>query len=262
LEISQIIFIACAILLASFVQGAVGFGIALVLIPLMLHAGLELYEAIVVSLVTSSLQNVLGIWRFRQSITPREVALPCGLRLLGLLPGFMLMPILNEMDTGPLKQIFGVTMIVVIGLQLSLRIQPREDVKPFWGYLAFTSSGFFQGTIGPGGPPLVFWLMAHNWSHDKNRAFLYSLFLVGSIPHTILVYIAYRNQIFAPVLIGLALSPITLIGTSLGLSLGTRMNSRWVKVVTYSMLLWLAVSLLTAPLTEHAASLIETHLAP
>lgn len=247
MDLFQISVTIIALLVASLIQGAIGFGAALVLIPLLLLAGFDLPAAIVVALITSTFQNIIGWWKLRSEIKWKEIRGPVAIRVAGLLVGFLLLPQVNSLGPERLKQIFGGLLILMILVQTVFRIKPRDELHPAWGWAAFAGSGFTQGTLGAGGPPLVFWLMAQKRTHARNRVFLFALFLLGSIPHAMLMVGMYQQQVIRPTMVGLLGTPIILAGTALGLWIGNHMNEKVVRAVTYTTLFLMAVMLIINP---------------
>lgn len=172
---------------------------------------------------------------------------PIVIRLTFLLFGFALLPLIERLDQRVLQQVFGILLIVIICVQMFANIEPREHLHRGWGWLSFGSSGAMQGAIGIGGPPLVLWLMAKKWTHEKNRAFMFSLFLVSSFPHYILMYVRYGEKIVQPTIVGIAAIPLILAGTAGGIWLGNRLDQKWVRGLTYGLLLFLVANMILDP---------------
>ena len=104
-EIHEILLIATAILLSSIVQGAVGFAVALIAIPLFLQAGLDLAQSIFVVLICGIVQNALGL-RQTWHDTPIRKLTPWAIFRAALVPiGFLLMRFIENCSKSELRQI-------------------------------------------------------------------------------------------------------------------------------------------------------------
>jgi len=137
---------------SAFIQGAAGFGYAMVMMPVLLWLDFSLADAIILSAVTSVVQVSLGCFQLRKylrwgialkALVVRTAGIPIGLWILGRL---------ELLSSSQIKQIIGLILLVVILLQLSLKIKPRDHLHPIWGVLAFVGSGIMQGVSGIGGP--------------------------------------------------------------------------------------------------------------
>jgi hypothetical protein len=146
--------------------------------------------------------------------------------------------------SGPeiVRQVFGATVLAILGFQALARVRPRECLHHAWMLLAFPMSGAMAGLAGMGGPPAVVWVMAHRWPSARSRATLWALF-AGLTPIQ-LVVLARRfggAEVGAAAIEGVLLVPFALIGLAPGLWIGARLSP--VALRRLSVLILAAVSI-------------------
>ncbi|MBN1830134.1 MAG: hypothetical protein JW884_13470 [Deltaproteobacteria bacterium] len=111
-----------------------------------------------------------------------------------------------------------------------------------WAGLSFVASGLLAGICGMGGPPLVLWSMAHTWSSEKTRGFLFAVY-VASIPiQIILLYFAFGSNILSSVMLAIIFSPFVYLGTLVGMPIGNRMSKDKLRGIAYAILMTLGIS--------------------
>jgi uncharacterized membrane protein YfcA len=109
-------------------------------------------------------------------------------------------------------------------MQTGVRIAPRERLPFIWDLLAFALSGVMLGMIAMGGPPVVLWLMAHDWGARKTRAFMAALFLLAAPVQVALLWWKLGAEVADAFLCGLGMSPLVVAGSLLGIRLGNRLD--------------------------------------
>lgn len=244
----QIALIVLAVLLSSIVQGTVGFAVALIAVPLLLQAGLDLPQSIFVVLVCSTIQNLIGLRHTWQDTPIRNLVPWATFRALLIPLGFLLMQSIQELSKTDLRRLFGIFLLVMILLQGALRIRPRESVATGWTILAMALSGITQGMIGTPGPPVAFWVMAHDWTSRKSRGVMFFLFVTGSVPHLVLMVLFLESQvIWTSAVISLSAIPLSLVGTTLGLWLGNQFDRRRTRLAIMMTLIILSLTLILTP---------------
>jgi uncharacterized membrane protein YfcA len=170
-------------------------------------------------------------------------------RAIGYVPGFALLWLLSGASTDVVKQSVGAMVLLALGLQIGLRVKPRERLASAWAWLAGAAGGTTAGAVGMGGPPLVLWVVAHDWPGKKARLFLWASFWV-CMPIQLVVLVA----LFEPVPqlklmgVGLATLPAALLGLAGGLWLGHRIPRRQLRWAMITLLLVLGVSSLVGPM--------------
>lgn len=160
-----------AVFVGSVLQGAVGFGLALVAAPILfmvdprLVPGPLTFAAMALILLTA--------WRDRQSIDFRGF----GWGLLGRLPGTMLgASILAVLSPERLAVPLGALVLLAVGISASgVHVAPSPRTLFGAGFL----SGFMGTTSSIGGPPLA--MIYQHAPGREMRGTLSSYFLVGTL---------------------------------------------------------------------------------
>lgn len=238
------------VVLASAVQAAVGFGAGMIIVPVLIWAGMPIGEALALMSAAVMGQLSVKLWRYRREVPWGEVLWPMGVaRVIGYAPGFALLWLLSGATTGVVKQAVGAMILVALALQVGLRVRPRERLSPGWAWLAGVTGGTTAGAVGMGGPPLVLWVVAHDWPPKRARLFLWASFWV-CMP----IQLAVLALMFEPVRqlklmgVGLGTLPAALLGTACGLWLGHRIPRRMLRWMMIALLAVLGLTSLVGPL--------------
>lgn len=249
-SVVQWFLIIAAMLSGSTIQAAVGFASALVSIPILLAAGLELPVAITMTMLSSTLQNVSGIYKHRASIDFKAARWPAALRVISLPVGAGLFFLLDDTiasQKDALKQLFGVLIVLILAIQAIWRVEPKPKQHPVWMVAAFSSSGFLQGSIGVPGPTMVLWLMAHDWNPNRSRGFLFLMFLVCLPLHVAIFCLLWPADFVLGLKLTLIALPATGGGTWIGLLAGARFDRKTLRKITQVLLILIAINLITMP---------------
>ncbi len=234
--------------LSAAAQSAVGFGIALFAMPPLLYVGLDLPSAIVVVAVASYMQSLLGVWRLRQATPWRTAVTASAVSTLAVIAGFIILKRLTRLDLGLVKLTVGGILCLLALSQMSTRPQAHARVHWAWAAGAFLASGLLSGICGMGGPPLVLWSLAHDWTTAKTKGFLFAVSIVTIPIQLILLRVMLARGIAGPLLLGLALTPATVLGAYVGLALSQHMSKRVLRLSGYVMLLAIGVAAMAPPL--------------
>jgi len=250
MDLIQIILVGLALVSACALQGAVGFGAGLFAIPLIVWIGGSLPSAITITMGGILVQTMWNIYRYRGHVQVREVMPMFAMRMLTMPIGVALLGMLVTTGPARVKQAVGGMLLLVLGVQWLSKVQPRERVGWVWTVLAGGSSGLTAGLVGMGGPPVVLWVMAHDWSSKKSRSFLWLTYLI-LIPFN-LVVLAYRfgNEIWGSLLLGLCLAPLVVVGSEAGMRLGALMSRERLRSAAFVLLFLLAVASILGPLLD------------
>jgi uncharacterized membrane protein YfcA len=230
-----------------FVQSAAGFAAGLLIVPALLYIGYPLPEAQASMLVATIPQNLWGVWSLRDTISARQVAGPGLARIIFLPMGVFALQHLELLSAVTLRQIVGGFVLTFTIATMWIRPTPRERLHPGWAILAFPLSGFLQGLVGMGGPAMVFWVQAHDWSSRRTRAFLFSMYLVSIIPALGILYYFFGDRVVRPGMVAALTIPLLLLSTYLGLALGTRLGRHRLRKLTFALLLLMGVMGLLSP---------------
>lgn len=238
----QLVEICVILFLGSLLQGAVGFGMGMFSISVMIWFHIPITSAVAIVIVASGLQTLWSWYNNREHLDWREPVRISVIRMMTVPLGIMTLGVLSVQSQAVIKQVVGGVIVIVLLAQWGLRIKPREKVAEEWMWVAGLSSGFLTGLIDMGGPPLVLWVMAHDWPNRKARAFLwFSSFLVGPVMIALLLWRFGAGLIF-PMLLGVVMTPVIIGGTWWGLRVGQLMNRSRLRVAMMVLLLVIAVA--------------------
>jgi len=243
LDPDLIIRIALILFIGGFIQSSAGFGFGLFSLPLLLFMKLQLPEAVIMVIIGSAIQKILGIGYFRKVINLREISPLIASGLTGLPIGFYLMFRVSGMHHSSIKQVVGFLIISMLILRWSGLKNKMINVKRFWTYIAGFLSGILNGFANIGGPPVVLWVLAQKWENRKMRATVMS-FSLFFVPFQITTMIAmFGNELHSPLLYSLMLSPAVLLGSWAGLKFGDRFSRKI--LVRYMEVLLLLIALVS-----------------
>ena len=238
----------CILCCGIFIQSAAGFAAGLFMIPALLWIGYSIPEAQSSLLVATIPQNLWGVWSFRDAIEPRKVALPGMMRIAFLPLGVLVLRTFESFSLVTIRQFVGGVVLAFILVIMVFRPRPRKELHFGWMWLAFPISGFLQGLVGMGGPPMVFWVQAHAWDTRRTRGFLFAMYLVSLLPAIGFLYGVFGSIIVKPAILTAILIPLLLAVTYLGLKFGTWLGRERLRRVTFGILILMGLSGLAAPL--------------
>jgi uncharacterized membrane protein YfcA len=224
--------------LATLIRSSVGFGDALVAMPLLtLIIGLELASPVVafmgltigVLIALRSWQNidVGSVWRL---VLASAVGVPLGIFLLTSVPESLV------------KRILG-TLLILFSLYSLIRPNLPQLGNQHWAYGFGFISGILGGAYNTSGPPVVIYGALRHWSPARFRATLQGYF----VPSLIIVAVGHglaglwTDQVFR--LYFLALLPM-LVAIWLGGKLNKRLPVEQFARALYILLIILGILLL------------------
>lgn len=242
IDILTIVAVAAVLCFASVVQSAIGFAYALVATPLLVWIGIPLPNTITIVAFCSFVQSLVGATHLRVSVPWRLALIATTVRAGMLVVGLLILRQIAGLDTGVIRLVIGIVLCLLVITQLVCRVRPVEHVHWLWGGLAFGTSGLLAGVCGMGGPPLVFWVLGHNWQPEKIRGFLFAVF-AASIPiQIVLLYFTFGAGILRSTAMALLLAPAVFLGAAIGLPLGNRLPGPVLKGIVYATLLVIGLS--------------------
>lgn len=241
-------FWSCLIVAAAaLVQATVGFAAAMFGLPLLLWVGNDFVESQVLLITAMFPQNLFSLWKLRRSIDLREVALPVAIRTAALPIGIAGLAVVVTWPQGSIQQFVGALILLALGIQTLVGAQWRSARHPLWMAVVFGGSGVLQGISGMSAPPMVLWVHAQRYSHDRARAFLFAIYCSNFVPQMLLLWWKFGNSVFHTVLVALFALPWVLLSAVLGLRLGSRLGERWMRPAMFILLLWIGLSSLLQP---------------
>jgi uncharacterized protein len=246
-ELDSLLPLAIVLCIGIFAQAASGFAAGLLIVSMLIWLGYSIPEAQASLIVATIPQNMWGVWKFRDSVSIKQVAWPAVGRLAFLPIGVAVLWTMEALPMDRVKQVVGGLMLVITLMICFFQPKPRPTLHSAWGILAFPISGFLQGLVGMGGPAMVLWVQAHDWDTRQSRGFLFTMYLLSIVPAIALLYIAFGDRIIEPSIIALAMTPLLLLVTSLGLTAGTKLGRKRLRRITLGVLILIGVCGLIAP---------------
>lgn len=246
-ELDSLLPLAIVLCIGIFAQAASGFAAGLLIVSMLIWLGYSIPEAQASLIVATIPQNMWGVWKFRDSVSVKQVAWPAVGRLASLPIGIGVLWTMESLPMDRIKQIVGGVMLVITLALCFFQPTPHKSLHPGWGILAFPLSGFLQGLVGMGGPAMVLWVQAHDWDTRQSRGFLFAMYLISIGPAIAMLYVAFGNRIIEPSIIAFALTPLLLAVTSLGLATGTKLGRKRLRRLTLGVLILIGVCGLIAP---------------
>ncbi|WP_020590897.1 TSUP family transporter [Kiloniella laminariae] len=241
--------IALILFIASLIQGAVGFAFGLFALTFLTLLGLELTTSVPLLLTSGLAQLLVGVIKLRDHIqypplikgtAIRYITLPLGIIALGYLT--------STIDKSQIEQLVGALIFLIVLTQIIIRPAPQQNLHAFWTWLAFSASGFIAGMIAVGGPPIVLWVMAHEWTNRQIRSFLFASFLTTVPVNAVVLYLVLGDEILTPMFYGLAFSPLIALGSHLGVKIGHAFSTERLRSIAFGILAISSVSSIAGPL--------------
>lgn len=230
-----------------FVQSAAGFAAGLVIISLMLWSGYSLPEAIAALSVASIPQNLMGVWQLREEIEFKQSVWPAIGRLVFLPVGLIGLVAIQSWPPNAIRQLVGGVVLAITLMIIAVRPKPRERIHPLWAWIAFPVSGWMQGFVGMGGPAMVFWVMAHDWSTKKSRGFLFTMYMSTLVPAWLLMYWRFGKAVIEPSIMAACSIPFLWVATHLGIRVGSWLGRHRLRTVIIILLIAFGVAGLASP---------------
>jgi len=234
-------------ILGSIIQSSSGFGFGLFAIPILLFFGFDLPAAVTMAIIGSAIQKVTAVNYLKDELNWKEM-FPYMLTGLVSLPlGIYAMFKVSAMDQSVVKQIIGGLVLVLLVLRWKGTIKSRAIVPRIWGYIAGFFSGLLNGFANIGGPPLVLWTLAHQWSNQRMRGTIIAFSLIFVPFQVTLMLITFGTPLLSPMVKTMLLSPTVLVGTWLGLKIGERISKDHLKIYMQVLLFFIAISSIAKP---------------
>lgn len=229
-------------LFASVLQGAIGFGYGLVAVPLMLSVGFSLAQAVAVSTLSIGIQVLVSSLQLYPHIPWNDVKLAALIRYLTVPIGVLILVSVETLNTDVVRRVVGVALLVAISIRLLAQLRPIQRIPLPLSIGVFTLSGLLQGLVTMGGPPIVLWMTAKDFTAKQARAFTLSLFLLNAPVQILLLYLLSDSMNGEVLLIGLALSPLIIIGSTMGVRIGNRFSKPTLNIVAMAVLAIIALN--------------------
>lgn len=237
------IILAGSIMFAgSLVQGAIGFALGLIAVPLLVEAGFSLSQAVALTTLSIGVQVAFGAWQLRDHIPWPDVKLAAACRYLTVPIGIALLLNVENMNTADIKRLVGLGVLLgAAARMLAGKLAQRDLPRPL-SVAAFSISGFLQGLIAMGGPPLILWMTTREFRARQARAFTMTLFLLNAPVQVALLLFLSQTLSLDILLMALLITPLIGLGTAIGVGLGDQFSKPLLNKVALAVLLVIALN--------------------
>ena len=174
--LSGMLLVAGSFFLAIFVQSLVGFGSALIAMPLLISI-LGLKVAVPLFAVVALIFESILVFYYRASLSP-EVVLKLGIpAAVGIPLGVVGLRAVNE------ALLLGILGLVVIGYALYslLNLRFPELRSSYWAYGSGFIGGLLGGAYNTSGPPVILYADSQRWPAAEFKGNLQGFFIINGI---------------------------------------------------------------------------------
>ncbi|MFW6367223.1 MAG: sulfite exporter TauE/SafE family protein [bacterium] len=224
-------------LVAGFMQGVIGFGFSMLSVPLLMLF-LPPPTAVGINLIAASVNTLLIFWTMRRRVQYRLVLryiLVCAVTIpFGVF-------FLTHVDKRTVMIVLGCTILAITLFSMVF----RDKQLPFFQHTSFgigaaATSGVLAGAFTVPGPPMIVYL--YNVESDKMQAKADIQFYFSAINFVILPFYIADGFIDGEVaLSGLAVAPLIVLASWLGVHVGHRLPKKLFANLANAFLLVLGV---------------------
>jgi len=239
---------AAIVAASSALQATVGFGLALLAIPLLHLSGFAPEQAIAISSSAMMVQMANGVLRLRASVEARDLLWPLAITMPAMLVGVLGLRAVVAVNPDLARQAAGAVVLGALVVLRVVRPAPRARVAWPWTALAMSTSGLLGGSTGMGGAPLALWSYAHEWPAERIRATIWAIALPATGTLLALLAIAFGASAVRALALAALLAPFALAGSNAGLALARRLSVDRLRAAAVIVLAVLGVSAIVRPL--------------
>lgn len=250
MELTAALYIQVALVLsaAAVIQGAAGFAFGLFATPMLLIAGLMPEQAVVLVSLCVMAQAALGVWSLRREVDWRMLAWLAPVAMAGQPLGAWVLGLLAQLESAQVRQVFGIILFCVLGVQWLLRVEPREKLAAGWTAFAMAATGFSAALAAMPGPPVALWATAHRWAGTKARVMMWAVILAVMPTNLFFLYSRFGADVPETLTLGLLFIPVVLAAAIPGLWIGNRLGRVAVRRLAIALLLATATYSLLQPI--------------
>ncbi len=242
MESTSLILAGIIIFAGSVVQGAIGFALGMIAVPLLVEAGFSLSQAVALSSLSIGIQVIFGAWKLRAHIPWSDVKLAAVVRYLTLPIGIGLLLSIENLNVADVKRLVGLGLLLAVAIRALAQDLAQRELPLAASIAAFGISGVLQGLIAMGGPPLVLWRTMRDFRAQQARAFTLMVFLLNAPVHILLLLILSRTMSADVLLIAVIITPLIYLGTAIGVRIGDRFSKPLLNRVALALLALIALN--------------------
>jgi len=230
--------VALIIFLAVFIQSSVGFGLALVSMPLLVPLlGIQTASPLVA--LVSMIAELIILFRYRHALNLRALAPLTIAAVIGIPIGVLA---LRNLDASIVTTLLGVILILYSIYALFSPNLP-ELASNAWAYGFGFVAGMLGGAYNTSGPPVIMYGNFRRWPPEEFKSNLQGFFIVVGLI-VIAVHAAsgnITNEVWNNVLLSL---PGIALGLIAGFLLSKRINAKLFRKIVLVLLIVLGIRLI------------------
>ena len=238
----SLILAGIILLFGSFIQGAIGFGLGMIAIPLLIDAGFSLSQAVVLTTVSIGIQAMFGAYQLREHIPWQDVKPAAIVRYLAVPLGVLLLLSVESLDTAEVKRLVGMGVLLGVIIRSFAKQNAHRDLPKAISIAAFGLSGILQGLVAMGGPPLVLWMTTRDFRAKQARSFIMTLFFLNAPLQVLLLLFLSETMSLDVIPTALLLSPLIFAGTTAGVRVGNHFSKLLLDRAALAILLVIALN--------------------
>jgi uncharacterized membrane protein YfcA len=219
-----------AVFFASLVRGTAGFGLALVLTPILLFV-LEPKSVVVVSMILGMLSHIIVIGSAYRDLDLRRILSMTAGSLIGIPLGVVIITIISP---SALKILIGAVIVffaVPLATGFTRTFRREWQIAVVAGFL----SGVINSSTSLGGPPVVLFMHNQKWPKEVVHPGLAVYFLFASIFS--LLGLLISGLVDIPVVVtAISLAPAMLTGVGIGMLAFRRINEHFFKMLSIAII--------------------------
>jgi uncharacterized membrane protein YfcA len=224
--------------LAVFVQSSIGFGIALVAMPLMVGLlGIQISAPLVA--LMAFVAEIFIFIRYREALNLRVVL---QLTIAAVIAVPLGVYALSNIDEAIITTLLGIILVVYALYALFSPSLPQLSGR-IWAYSFGFVAGMLGGAYNTPGPPVIIFGNCRGWPPDEFKGNLQGFFLVSSV--TVVAAHAFSGNYSREVMQYLLVSlPGVAVGLVSGFLLSSRLNAEIFRKIVLVILILLGLQLI------------------
>ena len=238
----EVLAVCVVVLVTAFTQSVVGFGFALLTVPVLMQI-IGLHQAVILASLIGTANNIYQYRDLRADSDAQHVKRFLGASFIGA--PFGLVAFLYA-DQDLLKIVLGIGVLLGVLLLAKGRDLSNAHIGLDWAMGVL--SGFLLTSTSTNGPPLVFALQARKIPPHVFRSTLNMIFLISGI-YAIIWFAAFGEIFLSDLLLALVALPSMAIGVNIGRKVRLRVHPDRFRVVVLVLLTFAGLSSMYAGLS-------------
>ena len=231
----EVLTVCIVVAITAFTQSVVGFGFALLTVPVLMQV-IGLHQAVILASLIGTANNIYQYRDLRADSDAQQVKRFIGASFIGA--PFGLIAFLYA-DQNILKVVLGVGVLLGVSLLAKGRDLSNAHISLDWAMGVL--SGFLLTSTSTNGPPLVFALQARKSPPHVFRSTLNMIFLISGI-YGLVLFAAFGEIFQSDLFLALLSLPSMAIGVNIGRKVRLRVHPDRFRVVVLVLLAFAGLS--------------------